>query len=189
MVWLVGDRYQVLLKEYLEEGEGVRLLGYCQCLWRIIIQWTNSFLEVKRRSEGWWEKCQEVIKMLLEGGSMAKVHPITEDKSGALLGYRIECPACKSSHVFWIVREDRPRWSFNGDPESPTFSPSMLVRGQQYPSGTPWPTEEEVVQIRNGEKLEMKPSVCHSFVEDGKIRFLNDCTHAMAGQTVDLPNI
>ena len=27
---------------------------------------------------------------------------------------------------------------------------------------------------------------CHSFVTDGKIRFLNDCTHEMAGETVDL---
>jgi hypothetical protein len=29
--------------------------------------------------------------------------------------------------------------------------------------------------------------VCHSFVTDGKIQFLGDCTHALAGQTVELP--
>ncbi len=28
---------------------------------------------------------------------------------------------------------------------------------------------------------------CHSFIEKGKIRFLPDCTHSLAGQTVDLP--
>ena len=30
-------------------------------------------------------------------------------------------------------------------------------------------------------------SVCHSFVTDGLIQFLGDCTHALAGQTVDMP--
>lgn len=31
--------------------------------------------------------------------------------------------------------------------------------------------------------------VCHSFVTAGRIEFLPDCTHALAGQTVDLPEI
>jgi hypothetical protein len=30
---------------------------------------------------------------------------------------------------------------------------------------------------------------CHSFVTDGRIQFLSDSTHALAGQTVDLPEI
>lgn len=29
--------------------------------------------------------------------------------------------------------------------------------------------------------------VCHSFVTDGCIQYLGDCTHRLAGQTVDLP--
>jgi hypothetical protein len=29
--------------------------------------------------------------------------------------------------------------------------------------------------------------VCHSFVIDGRIQFLSDSTHVLAGQTVDLP--
>ena len=29
---------------------------------------------------------------------------------------------------------------------------------------------------------------CHTFVTDGRIQFLGDCTHALAGQTVDLPD-
>lgn len=28
---------------------------------------------------------------------------------------------------------------------------------------------------------------CHSWVTEGRIEFLADCTHSMAGQTVDLP--
>jgi hypothetical protein len=27
---------------------------------------------------------------------------------------------------------------------------------------------------------------CHSFITDGKIEFLSDCTHSLAGQTVEL---
>lgn len=30
---------------------------------------------------------------------------------------------------------------------------------------------------------------CHSFVRDGQIEFLSDCTHALAGKTVSLPAV
>jgi hypothetical protein len=53
------------------------------------------------------------------------------------------------------------RWKFNGDKKKPTFRPSMLI-----------PTPR-----------------CHSFVTDGRIQFLNDSMHKMAGQTLDLPEI
>jgi hypothetical protein len=52
-------------------------------------------------------------------------------------------------------------WTFNGDMARPTFSPSILVRTET--------------------------SRCHSFVKDGQIEFLPDCTHALAGKTVPLP--
>lgn len=38
----------------------------------------------------------------------------------------------------------------------------------------------------SGDKIEPKPKVCHSFVRNGKIEYLNDCTHELAGQTVEL---
>ena len=56
------------------------------------------------------------------------------------------------------------RWKFNGDYEKPTFSPSLLAR---------WPEN----------------NVCHFFVQEGKIRFLNDCTHELKGKTVELEEI
>ena len=31
--------------------------------------------------------------------------------------------------------------------------------------------------------------VCHSFVTDGRIQFLGDCTHDLAGHTVELPDL
>jgi hypothetical protein len=30
---------------------------------------------------------------------------------------------------------------------------------------------------------------CHSIITDGKIQFCGDCTHALAGKIVDLPDI
>lgn len=80
-------------------------------------------------------------------------------------GYLIHCPACGYGH-FFNVEQPGPngqQWTFNGDLVKPTFNPSMLV----LPPGRR----------------------CHSFVKDGRIQFLSDCDHAMAGQTVDLPRV
>ena len=78
-----------------------------------------------------------------------------------------ECPGCGMVHALPTVG---PRaWSFNGDLERPTFSPSILARWTSGPEHT--------------------AGVCHSFVRDGKIEFLGDCTHGHAGQTVPLAPI
>lgn len=37
-------------------------------------------------------------------------------------------------------------------------------------------------------EIQRVKTVCHSFITDGQIQFLNDCTHPLAGQTVPLPN-
>lgn len=78
-------------------------------------------------------------------------------------GYRLNfhCPGCDDLHA---VSEG---WTWNGSLTAPTFSPSVLVR---YYNGT------DVEQV------------CHSHVVDGKMQFLNDCTHAQAGQTVEIPD-
>lgn len=52
----------------------------------------------------------------------------------------------------------------------------------QSPSiGLPW-----MGSLRNGDYPESR---CHSFITDGKIQYLSDCFHELAGQTVDLPEI
>jgi hypothetical protein len=76
-----------------------------------------------------------------------------------------ECPGCEMVHRIMHRPGPEPRWGWNGNLESPTFTPSVLVRYS-------W---------SDGDR------VCHSFVTDGRIQFLGDCTHALAGQTVDLP--
>jgi hypothetical protein len=70
-----------------------------------------------------------------------------------------------------------PRWAYNGKPNKPTFYPSVLVTWNE-PGGNPDDFDDRSKDV---------PKVCHSFVTDGRIQFLTDCTHALAGQTVDLP--
>lgn len=83
--------------------------------------------------------------------------------------YWFHCPGCGNDHAFTVgpqysPGEQRARWTFNGDFEKPTFSPSLLCNNN-YPE-----------------------SRCHSFVTDGQIQFLNDCWHSLKGQTVELPD-
>lgn len=77
-----------------------------------------------------------------------------------------ECPGCKMAHRVMHGEGEGPRWGYNGNAESPTFTPSVLVRYN-------WGPEQKAV-------------ICHSFVTDGRVQFLTDCTHELAGQTVDL---
>lgn len=78
------------------------------------------------------------------------------------------CPGCDSSH---IIRTEPDGWGWNGDAIKPTFTPSVLVTYSGSDAGV------------DG----APPATCHSFVTEGRIQFLGDCTHALAGQTVDLP--
>lgn len=90
------------------------------------------------------------------------------------------CPGCAEVHVVNVDFDKRPAWEFNGDCDAPTFRPSILVRGVRRI------TDEEHARIMAGEKLNIPERVCHSFVEDGQIRYLSDCTHEYAGRTVQL---
>jgi|CXWL01.1.fsa_nt_gi hypothetical protein len=90
------------------------------------------------------------------------------------------CPGCAEIHMVNTDQSDPPAWGFNENYDAPTFTPSILVRGVRRI------TDDEADRIMAGEKLDIPKRVCHSFVTDGRIQFLNDCTHAMAGQTVAL---
>lgn len=90
----------------------------------------------------------------------------------AHVGELVECPACGYGHLFRTVpgNHGEPVWSFNGDRDSPTFSPSMLVNSRAHV------TDPNTI-------------LCHSFVRNGKFEFLSDCSHAMAGQTVEIAEV
>lgn len=61
-------------------------------------------------------------------------------------------------------REGTGNWTWNGNVDAPTLRPSVLTR---MPSS---------LGIR----------VCHSFIKDGQIQFLADCSHEFAGKIMDL---
>ena len=95
---------------------------------------------------------------------MAKVKEIEVNDSKTR--YEFHCPACDRIHAI------NDSWKYNDDPDNPTFKPSVKGFGKR--------------PNKDGEWVEW---ICHSFIEDGQIRFLNDCTHELAGQTVELPEI
>jgi hypothetical protein len=101
---------------------------------------------------------------------------------GSLL---FDCPGCGMAHQVMTGAGSGPRWGYNGNAEAPTFTPSILVRWHQWePPAYDLGMAE---RIRRGEITQVKvEKVCHSFVTDGQIQFLGDCTHALAGQTVPL---
>lgn len=72
------------------------------------------------------------------------------------------CPGCESLHGINVEKPNdwNAVWSFDGNLESPTFSPSINLVGR-----------------------------CHYFIRAGRIEFCGDSTHKLAGQTVPLPDI
>lgn len=91
------------------------------------------------------------------------------------------CPGCAGAHVVRVPPHPQA-WEFNGDGNAPTFHPSVLVQGKRRL------TDDEHSRIMAGEAVSVPDTVCHSFVRNGEIRFLEDCTHSLAGQTVPLPD-
>lgn len=104
-----------------------------------------------------------------------------------------KCPGCMKMHTIKVNDFRNDGWDWNSNPDKPTFKPSILVTGFEL-------TEDGKKQLdefrANGCKsvngrtvFDRKPSVCHSFVTDGRIQFLGDSTHALAGTTVDMVEV
>lgn len=96
---------------------------------------------------------------------MAKVRCIDTIKLNGEVRWAFYCPGCHETHFFWT--KGNVAWNFNGDVNRPTVSPSIKV---EY----------------NGAD---KDTVCHSFIRDGFIEYLSDCTHSLAGKTVELKEL
>lgn len=117
---------------------------------------------------------------------MAKI--IKENGSN---GAVFDCPGCGMHHAVNLGDTNSPMWSWNGDVERPTFSPSVLARHtkmtevgeKQYAE---WREQGFPPRLEQFDHIDV---ICHSFVADGRIQFLGDCTHKLAGQTVDLPDV
>lgn len=85
--------------------------------------------------------------------------------------------------------ENGAGWGWNGSMDKPTFTPSILVRSKEM-TAKGWRDHESWTnkEIECPDQFDSIDTVCHSFVTDGKIQFLGDCTHKLAGQTVELPD-
>lgn len=98
------------------------------------------------------------------------------------------CPGCKREHDILIGEGE---WTFNGNFAKPTFSPSVLLATGHHFST--WKQGQPCWCTFNAEHSDDPAPFecvrCHSFVTDGRIQFLSDSTHALAGQTIDLPDI
>ena len=80
------------------------------------------------------------------------------DSNGKHYRYHFYCPACKTIHGFNFS------WSFDQNYFRPTVSPSLLItRGHLDPKYR-----------------------CHLYIRGGKIEYLRDCSHDLAGKMVDM---
>jgi hypothetical protein len=61
------------------------------------------------------------------------------------------------------TREGTGCWTWNGCTEKPTLRPSVLTTNHEFR--------------------------CHSWITDGEVHYLSDCSHYMAGKTEELKEI
>lgn len=97
---------------------------------------------------------------------------------GAHLGFW--CPGCEEMHVV------TSGWTFNGNYDRPTFSPSVLVTSGHYSPRWTAPDCWCTFRAKHPGVTSFECFRCHSFVTDGQIQFLADSTHALAGKSVPL---
>ena len=97
-----------------------------------------------------------------------KVHPTSDNK------YVFYCPGCKCGHWFKTIPPE-PQWTFNNNMDKPTVRPSILVHSHE----TILPENDATGKVTSTPR-------CHSFITDGQIQFLDDCTHELKGKTVPL---
>lgn len=123
---------------------------------------------------------------------MAALSPFLRSVEGGAVSFW--CPGCDEAHVIWVARPGASNWGYNQNPNAPTFTPSVLVRSGHYVPRKPddpergcWCSYNAELIAEGKEPSKFKCALCHSFVTDGKIQFLGDCTHALVNQTVALP--
>ena len=80
-------------------------------------------------------------------------------------------PGCQEHHGIWL---DQPntvgsQWTWNNSVESPTFSPSFVNKTHD---------QDGIVK-----------SVCHMYVRDGNLVYLDDSTHSMRSKCISMEPI
>lgn len=95
------------------------------------------------------------------------------------------CPGCqRAHHVNLREGSEHPSWTWDGDVERPTLSPSVRHFYDRYVRDT----DGKVVTDTAGKPVRGEQvTTCHYFITAGQIRYCGDCQHALNGQAVPLP--
>lgn len=103
---------------------------------------------------------------------MGQVSAVLRSRIG---GYSHWCPGCERMHSIATDNPGGPSWTFDGNLDAPTFSPSVRITYNG-------PDADE---MRDDHRA---PSACcHYFIRAGRIEFCGDSTHSLSGQIVPLP--
>lgn len=89
------------------------------------------------------------------------------------------CPGCEQMHVFTLDGKNASgaQWTWDGNIEAPTFSPSMHIKVGPRPT------------VPEGRPDAGQVDVCHYFLRAGVLEYLGDSTHALKAQRVPLPDL
>jgi Family of unknown function (DUF6527) len=106
------------------------------------------------------------------GDKLRKVGPADGHTAGGLAHW---CPACDCMHQFALDGKNSSgaQWTWDGNVENPTFSPSMniIINPKGHKHYNP----------------ECSTDVCHYFLQNGVLQYLADCTHGLKNQRIILP--
>jgi hypothetical protein len=117
---------------------------------------------------------------------MAKISQMSDNE------YVFHCPGCKCGHAVRVNGrkfENGAGWQWNGSVDARTFSPSLLIHSSEFTELGKQQYQDWINHRREipGGKIDSRATVCHSFITDGMMQFLPDCTHDLAGKTVAIP--
>ena len=106
---------------------------------------------------------------------------VVEDHRGTFF-----CPACNKPHTINIGLPDS--WDWNENTTEVTLSPSVLVSSGHYLPGGDHSNSCWCTYYKNnpGEEVHFTCGKCHSFIKNGFISYLEDCSHDFKGQTLKL---
>ena len=136
----------------------------------------SRFLRIKKSAEDPKTSRFNYLKQLLKMKAIPLRHEVKDGEHRYLY-----CDANDATHVDFFIPGPLPRlripvlvgmsktragtncWNWNGDVEKPTIRPSVLTDFRPH-----------------------DPLVNHIWITDGQVIFLGDCSHELAGQTLDL---
>lgn len=85
-----------------------------------------------------------------------------------------------------------PVWTWNGSIDKPTLRPSVLSRSGHFINPSFDATKDECWCSYNRDHPDDQHFCCyldHTWITDGQVKFLDDCSHELKGQTLDLLDV